>query len=94
MSIIKNFNQFEEELNEKKKMNAGLAAYLDKKNGKKSDDDKDEDEDEEDEDKDTKKKKKDDGDEDEDDEKPTGLTAKQKKLPEALQKAILKRMKK
>lgn len=89
MEIIKKFDEF---ILEKKKMNAGLQAYLDKKAGKKSDkDEKDE--------KDEKSGKDDDDDDDDDDKdekecKTKGLTDKQKKLPKALQDAILKRMKK
>lgn len=69
----------DEEIVEKKKINAGFQAYLDKQKAKNS-------------------KKKDDSD-DKDDKKddkkaPKGLTAKQKKLPQAMQDAILKKMKK
>jgi hypothetical protein len=46
MNILKTFEQFNEELtNEKKKMNAGLRAFLDKKNAKKEDKDDDKKED-------------------------------------------------
>jgi hypothetical protein len=83
MEIIKKFDEF---ILEKKKMNAGLRAYLDKKAGKKSDkDDKDEKESND---------KENDDDKDEKECETKGLTDKQKKLPPALQKAILKRMKK
>lgn len=82
MEIIKKFDEF---ILEKKKMNAGLRAYLDKKSGKKTDkvgnaDEKD------------KSEKEDDKDEKECGSK--GLTDKQKNLPPALQKAILKRINK
>ena len=60
-----------DEIVEKKKMNAGFKAYLDKKKGKAKKDDK--------------KAEKKDG--------KKGLTAGQKKLPEAMQKAILKKQK-
>lgn len=88
MEIIKKFDEF---ILEKKKMNAGLQAYLDKKAGKKSDKDEKDEKDE--------KSGKDDDDDDDDDKdekecKTKGLTDKQKKLPKALQDAILKRMKK
>ncbi len=69
----------DEEIVEKKKVNPGFQAYLDKqkaKNSKKKDGD---------DDKDKKDDKKD---------APKGLSAKQKKLPQAMQDAILKRMKK
>lgn len=65
------------EFNEKK-MNAGFKAYLDKKKAKKKDDPKEKKDDKKDEKKDVKKK---------------GLTAGQKRLPEAMQKAILKKQK-
>jgi len=86
MKTLKTFEEFHEEsTNEKKKMNAGLQAYLDKKKGKGKDKDE----------KETKKEEKEETKKDEDDEKKSsGLTAKQKKLPPALQAAILKRMKK
>lgn len=91
MKIIKKFDEF---ILEKKKMNAGLQAYLDKKAGKKSDkDDKDE-KDEKDEKEEKSGKDGDDDDKDEKECKTKGLTDKQKKLPKALQDAILKRMKK
>jgi hypothetical protein len=88
---MKNIQNFDDFLNEKKKMNAGFAAYLAKK--KKGADDKGEDKDEE---KTSKHKHKKDDDECEDDkeEGTKGLTAKQKKLPIGLQKAILARQKK
>ena len=79
MEIIKKFDEF---ILEKKKMNAGLRAYLDKNVGKKSDkDDKDENDEKDD-------------DDDKKECKTKGLTDKQKKLPKALQDVILKRMKK
>jgi hypothetical protein len=87
MNNVHNFEDFL--LNEKKKMNAGLRAYLDKKVSKKEDKDDDK--------KDSKKKDKecDDNDEcEDDDDKKVGLTPKQKKLPEGLQKAILAKQKK
>lgn len=80
-----------DEMNEKKKMNPGLRAYLDKKAGKKSDKDDDKKDDKKSDKKDDKKccgKKECDC---KDKEKKSGLSAAQKKLPEALQKAILKR---
>jgi len=88
MEIIKKFDEF---ILEKKKMNAGLRAYLDKKNGKKSDKDEKDEKGEKEE-----KSGKDDDDDDKDEKecKSKGLTDKQKKLPKALQDAILKRMKK
>lgn len=82
---MKNIQNFDDFLNEKKKMNPGFAAYLAKKSKKKTDSC---DDDSCDDDKKSKKKKED------DDEPKSGLTAKQKKLPEALQKAILARQKK
>ena len=86
---MKNIQNFDDFMNEKKKMNPGFAAYLAKKSKKKDDSCDDDSCD----DKEKKSKKKDD--EDEDDDKPTkGLTAKQKRLPIGLQKAILKRQKK
>lgn len=88
MEIIKKFDEF---ILEKKKMNAGLQAYLDKKAGKKSDKD---DKDEKDEKEEKSGKDGDDDDKDEKEYKTKGLTDKQKKLPKALQDAILKRMKK
>lgn len=80
--FIESFKTF----NEKKKIPAGLKAYLDKKAGKKSkEEDKEEDKE------DDKKSKK----EDKKEEKGgKGLTAAQKKLPEALRKAIEKKSKK
>lgn len=66
----------DEEIVEKKKINAGFQAYLDKQKEKNS-----------------KKDKKEDDKEDKKETKTKGLTAKQKKLPEAMQKAILKRQK-
>lgn len=69
----------DEEIVEKKKINPGFQAYLDKqkeKNAKKDD---------------KKSDKKDDKKEDKKDTKAKGLTAKQRKLPEAMQKAILKK---
>lgn len=75
-----------DEMNEKKKMNPGLRAYLDKKAGKKSD--KDDKKDDKKSDKKCCGKKECDC---KDKEKKSGLSAAQKKLPEALQKAILKR---
>jgi hypothetical protein len=81
-SFVESFKAF----NEKKKMNAGLQAYLDKKAGKKSKEDDKEDD---------KKSKKDDKEDDKKEEKGgKGLTAAQKKLPEALRKAIEKKSKK
>ena len=89
MEIIKNFEEF---VFEKKKINAGFQAYLDKTAGKKSDkDDKDE-KGEKDKDKSKEKEEKDEKCDKDDNKK--GLTDKQKKLPPALQKAILKRMNK
>jgi preprotein translocase subunit SecD len=68
----------DENVVEKKKINSGFQAFLDKQKAKKKDKE---------DDKDTKKDKK-------DDKKPVkGLTAGQKKLPEAMQKAILKKQK-
>jgi len=72
-----------DEIVEKKKMNAGFKAYLDKKKGKAKKDDKKAD---------TKEDKKDDK-KAEKKEPKKGLTAGQKKLPEAMQKAILKKQK-
>lgn len=74
---LSKFGEFNE-----KKMNAGFKAYLDKKKAKsdKKDDNKDKKAD-----KTEKADKKDD--------KKKGLTAGQKKLPEAMQKAILKKQK-
>jgi len=72
-----------DEIVEKKKMNAGFKAYLDKKKGKAKKDDKKAD---------TKEDKKDDKKAEKKDGK-KGLTAGQKKLPEAMQKAILKKQK-
>ena len=78
-----------DEFNEKKKIPAGLQAYLDKKAGKKGKkaDDK--------EDKDVKADKKGKKSKDDKDEAPKGkgLTAAQKKLPAGLQKAILAKKK-
>lgn len=72
------------DISEKKKTNPGFQAYLDKQKAKKEGKDKKEDT------KDTKGKK---GDE-KDDKKPAkGLTAKQRKLPKAMQDAILKKQK-
>ena len=79
--FIESFKAF----NEKKKIPAGLKAYLDKKAGKKS---KEEDKEDDKEDKEDKK----DGKKEEKGGK--GLTAAQKKLPEALRKAIEKKSKK
>ena len=76
--FIESFKAF----NEKKKIPAGLKAYLDKKAGKKS---KEEDKEEDKEDKKDGKKEEKGG---------KGLTAAQKKLPEALRKAIEKKSKK
>ena len=81
-SFVESFKAF----NEKKKLNAGLQAFLDKKSGKKSKED-------------DKKSKKDDKEDDKEDDKKEekggkGLTAAQKKLPEALRKAIEKKNKK
>lgn len=74
-----------DEVVEKKKMNPGFQAYLDKKKGVKKDDKKS----------DKKEDKKDDKKSDKkDDNKSKGLTAGQKKLPEAMQKAILAKKKK
>ena len=68
----------DENVVEKKKINAGFQAYLDKQKAKND-----------------KKDKKGDKVDKKDDKKPVkGLTAKQKKLPQAMQDAILKRMKK
>ena len=81
MKNLKDFKMFVEDnsqdidVNEKKKMNAGLKAYLDKKSGKKAE-------------------KSDDKKSDEKKDKKKGLTAGQKKLPDALQQAILKRQSK
>jgi len=72
-----------DEIVENKKMNAGFKAYLDKKKGKAKKDDKKAD---------TKEDKKDDKKAEKKDGK-KGLTAGQKKLPEAMQKAILKKQK-
>lgn len=67
----------DEEIVEKKKINPGFQAYLDKQKGKK-----------------TKKDDKKDSKKDDKKEEPKkGLTAKQQKLPEAMQKAILKKQK-
>jgi len=94
----------DEEVVEKKKVNAGFQAYLDKQKGKKADkgDDKkggkkgkpdfldlDKDGDK----KETMKKAAKDAKDDKDDKGKKGLTAGQKKLPEAMQKAILKKQK-
>jgi hypothetical protein len=68
------------EISEKKKTNPGFQAYLDKQKAKKEGKDKKDD-------KDPKDKK------DDKKEPVKGLTTKQKKLPEAMQKAILKRQK-
>lgn len=80
----------DEEIVEKKKINPGFQAYLDKQKGKKGkkDDEKDskKDDDKKDDKKDSKK-------DDKKEEPKKGLTAKQKKLPEAMQKAILKKQK-
>lgn len=73
----------EDEIVESKKMNAGFKAYLDKQKKKKADKaDKSDDKDSDKEDKEKSEKK-----------EKSGLTAKQKKLPEALQKSILKKKK-
>ena len=85
-SFVESFKSF----NEKKKIPKGLQAYLDKKAGKKSKEDDKEDD---------KKSKKDDKEDDKKDDKKEekggkGLTAAQKKLPEALRKAIEKKSKK
>lgn len=91
----------DEEVVEKKKINAGFQAYLDKQKGKKADKggdkkgkpdfldlDKDGDK------KETMKKAAKDAKDDKDDKGgKKGLTAGQKKLPEAMQKAILKKQK-
>ena len=97
-----------DEVVEKKKINAGFQAYLDKKAGKKADkkDDKKEEKggkkakpdfldlDKDGDKKETMKKAAKDAKEDKKDEKGgKGLTAGQKKLPEAMQKAILKKQK-
>lgn len=84
-SYLSDFEKFDE----KKKIPAGLKAYLDKKAGKKGKkgDDKEEKEDK----KADKKGKKDD--EKEENPKGKGLTAAQKKLPAGLQKAILAKKK-
>jgi len=74
MSTLK----FDEFLNEKKKLNAGLKAYLDKKAEQKED----------------KEDKKEECEEECDDKYKDGLTAGQKKLPLALRKAILKKREK
>ena len=86
MKTIKTFEQYSELMNEKKKMNAGLRAYLDKKAGKKTDKDGDKD--------DKKDSKKSDKDDDKDDKKTKGLSAKQQNLPDALKKSILAKQKK
>jgi hypothetical protein len=81
----------DEEIVEKKKINPGFQAYLDKQKGKK--DTKDSKDDKKDDKKDAKgaKGKKDD---DKKEEPKKGLTAGQKKLPKAMQDAILKKQKK
>jgi hypothetical protein len=73
----------EDEIVEKKKMNAGFAAYLAKKKAGKKDDKKDD-----------KKDKKEDKKEEKEEKGSKGLSAAQKKLPPALQKAILAKKKK
>lgn len=83
-------DEAQEEFNEKKKIPAGLQAYLDKKAGKKGK--KGEEKEEKEDNKADKKGKK--GDEKEEKApKGKGLTAAQKKLPPALQKAILAKKK-
>ena len=72
------------EISEKKKTNPGFQAYLDKQKAKKEEKDS----------KGKKDDKKSDKDSKEDKKEVKGLTAKQRKLPEAMQKAILKRQKK
>lgn len=83
-----------DEVVEKKKINPGFQAYLDKqkdKNSKKEDkDDKKSDKDK----KDTKNSKKEEKKEDKEEIDNKGLSAKQKKLPIALQKSILAKKKK
>jgi hypothetical protein len=81
----------DEEIVEKKKINPGFQAYLDKQKGKK--DTKDSKDDKKDDKKDSKgaKGKKDD---EKKEEPKKGLTAKQRKLPEAMQKSILAKQKK
>jgi hypothetical protein len=81
MDNVYNFNEF---LAEKKKINDEYQAFLEKKANKKKDADADCEKKEEKEDKKEEK-------EEEEEEPKKGLTAKQKKLPEGLQKAILKR---
>ena len=88
---MKNIQNFEDFMNEKKKMNPGFAAYLAKKSKKKEDSCEDDDSCD---DKDKKSKKKKEDKDDDEEESTKGLTAKQKKLPIGLQKAILKRQKK
>ena len=89
--------EYEHRFDEKKKIPAGLQAYLDKKAGKKGKkEDKDDKDDKDDkEEKTDKKGKKADKKEDKKDSKSgkKGLTAGQKKLPEAMQKAILAKQK-
>lgn len=80
----------DEEIVEKKKINPGFQAYLDKQKGKKTK--KDDDKDSKDDKKDSKgaKGKKDD---EKKDAPKKGLTAAQRKLPKAMQDAILKKQK-
>lgn len=79
----------DERVVEKKKMNAGFKDFLDKQKEKKADKEEKSDK------KDDKKSKKDDKkDSKKDDKSEEGLTAAQKKLPEGLKKAILKKKKK
>lgn len=92
--IDNNTPEIVEEIVEKKKMNAGFKAYLDKQKGKKADKECKDDAECKDDKADKKDKKDDKADDKEEKSDAKGLTAKQKKLPKAMQDAILKKQKK